>query len=458
LYQADGKPAYEDKRYKGPQYVLSADTNYDGFIDDAEALYGFNGQAHFDQTLDLANGNALQAMVRRDAGAGAKGMTSFNNNLMQPSAWVGMHPQLVEYDITRGDGTSIGQNGGDGLAAPGGQTVYEWYAGVIEMEISEAKRNRSVLLSETPIEFGGFNIMPADPIKQGQKGLIAAAVIYPEGATWDVDSDGDNSRMTATVTATGVLDVNDALEDEFRDFTIVAQKGASIYYADSYPVENILGEGKDGVAEDAQDMGHMAINYGNEAMWFRAGINPTDHHGMSDDSDADELFANMTAGADDPATVGVIENDPQTAVFEVAAGEPYRMHVLMPFAAGRGSTFDLHGHIFQRDPYACKGPGDTGAIRVELPGKCDMGTGLPRFNGGVSGDGQVGSQRLGFNPNGFYLGGIESWFAGQHYEIVLPSAGGETKVEGDYLFRDHMGLGNAGGLWGIVRVTPALEY
>ncbi len=56
--------------------------------------------------------------------------------------------------------------------------------------------------------------------------------------------------------------------------------------------------------------------------------------------------------------------------------------------------------------------------------------------------------------DGFYLGGIESWFAGQHYEIVLPSAGGENKVEGDYLFRDHMGLGNAGGLWGIVRVTP----
>jgi hypothetical protein len=457
LYQADGKPAYEDKRYKGPQYVLTADTNNDGIIDDAELLYGFNGVAHFDQTLDLPNGNALQAIVRRNAGAGAKGMTTFNNNLMQPSAWVGMHPQLVEYDITRGDGTSIGQNGGDGLAAPGGQTVYEWYAGVIQMDISEAKRNRSVTLSATPIEFGGFNITPADPIKQGQKGLIAAAVIYPEDATWDVDSDGDNSRMTATVTATGVLDVNDPYEDEFRDFVVVAQKGASMYYADSYPVENLLGEGSHGVAEDAQDMGHMAINYGNEAMWFRAGVNPTDFDGMTNDGDADELYANTTAGLDDLETVEV-ENDPQTAVFEVAAGEPYRMHVLMPFAAGRGSTFDLHGHIWQRDPYACEGPGDTGgadgtAEKVTLPGKCDMGNGLP----GSNGDGQVGSQRLGFNPNGFYLGGIESWFAGQHYEIVLPSAGGETKVDGDYLFRDHMGLGNAGGLWGIVRVTPYRE-
>ena len=77
-----------------------------------------------------------------------------------------------------------------------------------------------------------------------------------------------------------------------------------------------------------------------------------------------------------------------------------------------------------------------------------MGNGMA----GSYGNGQVGSQRLGFNPNGFYLGGVESWFSGQHYEIVLPSAGGEYKVTGDYLFRDHMGLGSAGGLWGIVRV------
>jgi len=38
--------------------------------------------------------------------------------------------------------------------------------------------------------------------------------------------------------------------------------------------------------------------------------------------------------------------------------------------------------------------------------------------------------------------------------VVISSAGGEHKVDGDFLFRDHMGLGNAGGLWGIVRVEP----
>jgi hypothetical protein len=73
---------------------------------------------------------------------------------------------------------------------------------------------------------------------------------------------------------------------------------------------------------------------------------------------------------------------------------------------------------------------------------------------GLPDGGSVGSQSLGDNPIGFHLGGIESWFGTQHYEIVIPSAGGSNSVPGDYLFRDHMGLGNAGGLWGIVRVNP----
>jgi hypothetical protein len=322
--------------------------------------------------------------------------------------------------------------------SPGGQTTYQWYAGHIEQKIDDYGDKREIELVATPIEFGGFNIIPADKIKQGQKGLIGAGVIYPPDATWTVDA---GSNTSAEVTARGVNDDEYTAPVPFRDFTIVAQKGASMYYADTYPVENLLGEGSHGVAEDAQDMGHMAINYGNEAMWFRAGVNPTDFDGMTNDPDASELFSNYAKGVD---------GDPQTAVFTVTAGDPYRLHVLMPFAAGRGSTFDLHGHVWQRDPYACEGPGDTGTIKVELAGKCDMGNGIT----GANGDGQVGSQRIGFNPNGFYLGGIESWFAGQHYEIVLPSAGGLSEIDGDYLFRDHMGLGSAGGLWGIVRVEP----
>ena len=74
-------------------------------------------------------------------------------------------------------------------------------------------------------------------------------------------------------------------------------------------------------------------------------------------ANAEEAYANARIGG-----------DPETAVFTVGAGDPFRMHVLMPSAVGRGSTFDLHGHVWQRDPYVCVGDDDLG-----VPGKCDMG-------------------------------------------------------------------------------------
>jgi hypothetical protein len=441
LFQADGKPAYEDKRDKGIKVYV--DDDYNGYdIDDVEAV-----TANFDQTLDLATGNSITAVVRRERGANdaPQGMTSFQSNLMQPSAHVGLHTQLLEYDVTRSDGTNVGQNPAQQSVAPGSQGEYQWYAGVIEMQtVSGPGSKRNVELVATPVEFGGFNIMPTDKVEQGQKGLVGAGVVYPAGSTWTVDA---GTNTAATVYAPG---------GTFRDFTTIALKGASILYANSYPVENLEGEGSFGVAEDAQDMGHMAINYGNEAMWFRYGRNPTAVGGnaMCGGDGAGVCLGGVPTGEASKAFSNTLENldggvggaigDPETAVFEVARTEPFRMHVLMPFSPGRGSTYDLHGHVWQRDPYVCPNDTDLG-----LPGKCNMGNG----HAGNAGNGSVGSQNLGDNPIGFELGGIESWFSGQHYEIVIPSAGGSFGVPGDYLFRDHMGLGNAGGLWGIVRVT-----
>jgi hypothetical protein len=423
--------------------VLMADTDQDGVGDSPPS-----GTVYFDQTLDLASGNAITGFVRRDRGVAPNGMTTFQSNLMQPSAYIGLHPQLVEYDVTRADGTMVGQNG-NSVVAPGGKKSYQWYAGHIDATVvveettittgkgskkkTETVKRRNVELVATPVEFGGFNLMPADKMEQGQKGLMGAGVIYPEGAVWSVDA----GTTTSATVYSPPLNEGDP-ERNFRDFTTIAQKSASMFYADTYPVENLLGEGSFGVAEDAQDMGAMTINYGNEAMWFRFGINPTDHPAMSNEPNADMSFSNALVGG-----------DPETPVFAVQAGDPFRMHVLMPFAAGRGSTFDLHGHVWQRDPYVCPGNGDTGSPGAPLKGKCDMGNG---HAGNVAGNGQVGSQALGWNPQGFYLGGIESWFGSQHYEIVIPRAGGSFQVDGDYLFQDRMGLGHTAGLWGIVRV------
>jgi len=430
VFDAAGAPVFYDKGAGEPLFL------------DQTATIPATPPVTFDQMPDLANGNAIPAMVRRDRGEDdtLEGMTSFNNNLMAPSAWAGLHPALVEYDVTRADGTVVGQNSQGQLASPGGTTKYQWFAGHLEdKRLTGGNPNlRRVEIQDTPIEFGGFNLMAADKVKQGQKAMLGAGVIYPQGSGWTVDPG------TTTSASVGPDANGDGVPDSvaFRDFTVVAQKGASMYYADSFPLENILGEGTFGVAEDSQDMGHMAINYGTEPLWFRFGVNPTNASGNA--GAAGHLGA-VTAG--DAYSNALAEGvDPETAVFTVARNTPFRQHVLMPFGPGRGSTFDLHGHVWQRDPYVC--PGDE---HLTLPGKCDMGNGLP----GQPGTGSVGSQALGDNPIGFWLGGIESWFAGEHYEVVIPSAGGANGVTGDYLFRDHMGLGNSQGLWGIVRVEGA---
>jgi hypothetical protein len=417
VYNDSGKPVFEDpfNKPKG----LNADTDGDGLGDTPYAREDIN----FDSMPDLATGNAITGIVRRDRSS-PQGMTTFQSNLMVPSATVGLHPSLVEYDVTRGDGTNVGQNPSQQTAGPGEQRTYQWYAGHIEAHpASGPASKKNVELVATPIEFGGFNIMPTDKLEQPQKGLIGAGVIYPKGSTWTVDP-GSTTMATVRSGLDGTT---------FRDFTTIAQKGTSLFWSDSEPVENIEGQGDFGVAEDAQDMGHQAINWDTEPLWFRFGMNPTNGHGLEDLNNSGDAYSNSLAGG----------NDPETAVFTVQPGMPFRQHVLMPTGSGRGSTFDLHGHVWQRMPYICPASNDLG-----ITGKCDVGNG----HTGLVGTGEVGSRNLGNNLISFGQGGIDAWFPGAHYEVVIPSAGGTNGVPGDYLFRDHMGLGNTQGLWGIIRV------
>lgn len=431
VYNDLGKPVFMNLGDKNKGFW--ADTNADGKGDTALTI----DQVNFDSMPDLAVPNPLPAIVRLDRD-NPQGMTSVQSNLLTPSPFVGLHPALVEYDVTRSDGTEVGQNNGlrAQTAGPGEQVAYQWYAGHISAKLSSTNTtSRSYTLVATPIEFGGFNIMPADKIEQPQHGLVGAGVIYPQDATWTVDA-GTTTSATVTEPASGGQG-----PWVFRDFSIVAQKGVAMFYADSFPVHNQEGsEGAFGVTEDSQDMGGLTINYGTEPMWFRFGVNPNVHGGLNHVA-AGDAYSNSLVGG-----------EPQTAVFTAKGGQPFRMHVLMPTGPARGSTFDLHGHVWQRDPYVCA------SADLGLNGKCNMGNGMA----GAAGTGEVGSKRLAGlgqpgqwryeNPMGMALGGIESWYPGSHFEVVNSSAGGGWKIPGDYLFRDHMGMGNAGGLWGILRV------
>ncbi len=372
----------------------------------------------FDDNPDLANLTSLMGVVNRDRG-GAQGVTTFNNNLIRPSSYVGLHTQLVSYDISKADGTNVGRNPSQ-LAPPGGQARYRWYAGDIS-GISAGVNTRGVRLVATPIEFGGANIMPADKIKQGQKSLIGALIIEPVGSAWTEDA---TRRTSASV---GPDANRDGRPDSvlFRDFALLWQKQLSHRYSDGTAVENVAAEGV--ISEDSQDSGQMAINYGSEPLWFRFRLRPNADFGNTAGGlgavpNAHEAYSNSLVGG-----------DPVTPVLTATAGQQTRLRLLEPHGAFRGSVFKLHGHGWQRDPYVCPGSADLG-----LAGKC-VQTELP-------------SKAIGVNPIGMYIGGQENLHPYSHFEVFLPSAGGSGAVPGDYLFRDYQSTANLCGQWGLLRV------
>jgi len=415
---------------------------------------------------DLAGYNTLLQMVLRDrqaepeAGEPANSVTTFNNNLIRPSSYVGLHPQLVSYDVSTSDGVNVGLNAEEMTAPPGERVEYTWYAGDVRFEPVDKtecpgpKPNRPnqapcVRAIATAVEFGGSNLIPADKVKQGQKGLIGALVIEPQDSTWpdalDSLTDTERDRQVADNTAirktradvTVDCAESDSVCESFEDLVVMVQKGNNHRHDDGEAVPNIASEGQ-GIPEDSHDAGQKGVNYGTEPAWFRFGLAPDANFGRGPGefgarADAWKLYHNTAPQAGE---------DPATPVYDVVAGAETRMRVLEPTGVGRGTTFTMHGHIWQRDPYLC--PDDT---TDGIPGKCpsvdplDMSTDL-----GLS------SPRIGHNPIGMWMGGQESVQPYQHFEIRLENTGGANGIDGDYLWRDQASFGNTDGIWGLMRV------
>jgi len=373
-----------------------------------------------------------------------QGSTTFQTNLIKPSSFAGLHPQLITYDTSRDDGTVIGQNTSGVLNPYSGVTPpllteqVRWYAG----DLKATRDGNTYTLTATPVEFGTSNIQAADQIYQGMKGLVGQLVIEPVNSTWTEDADDParpNTRMAATVAGPS---------GTFRDFSLVITKGNTQYYADSSPVEHLNGEGI-GIPEDPQESSGMAMNYGIEPAWFRFGIRPNAAFGNNNTPASFgfqtqfDLYSNnrlqppVTAGGTSPGPFG----DPETPVFMADAGLPFRMRLGVPHGTNRGTTFQLHGHGWQRDPYICVDAAGLPTSKDGLLGRCATT--------------ELGSTGIGHNPLAKYMGAQESINAPTHFDIVVASAGGGNAVLGDYLFRDTASFGNASGLWGIVRVAAA---
>jgi len=365
------------------------------------------------------------AVPDRDGFSGLPALViNFNANQIKPSSTVGVHPQLLAYTLKSDDGMNVGRNPSQ-VASPGQKLTYNWYAG----DLTRDPSNNNLIA--TPVEFGAVNLLPADTIKQPLKGLGAALIIEPQGATWTTDA---NTRTAATVTSGGT---------SFREFVVFAQSGVNLRDAHDNPICPVGGKAIGGPgarlgrtrvrtarpnpppappapalqsaicggAEDAEDSGNMAINYRSEPMWFRFGFDPGAPFEFTRNYDFTNAVSNSLVGG-----------DPATPVFTAKAGTPVRFRLVSPGSLNRAGVFQMHGHIWQREPYAA---------------------------------GSVASQSISNNPLSEYRGAQEGMGMNNHFDIVLQNgAGGAFKVPGDYLFRDQASFHMDGGRWGLLRVQP----
>jgi hypothetical protein len=323
----------------------------------------------------------------------------FNSNQIRPSEHVGMQPQLLAYDVSRDDGMNVGLNDGDGTVRPGKAVSYRWYAGDLRRDPVTDK------LIATPVEFGTTNLLPADPIEQGGKGLGAVLVVEPKGATWKTDA---NTRLAATVTSPS---------GTFREFVMVNQAGIQLRDRNGNPICPIEGRADEegGAAttclgsDDAEETGNVAVNYRSEPMWFRLGFDPGAPLTQTRNVDMTNAVSNSQIGG-----------EPATPVFTAKAGTPVRIRLAEHAGHTRNGVFNLHGHIWQREPYLA---------------------------------GAVPSQSIGNNPLSEYRTMQEGLGTGNHFDIVLQNgAGGAFRISGDYLFRDQVSFILDGGRWGLFRV------
>jgi plastocyanin len=174
--------------------------------------------------IRAAAGDCIEITLRNALPPGALniGTTDGTTGIeLTTSHQVGLHPQLVSYDITQSNGVNIGINPTQSIGV-GEVKKYKWYAG----SRTQDEAGNTVF---TPVEFGSVSLSPADPLRQHPYGLVGAMVIEPEGSTWKTD---DNSRTSANVySADGAL--------LFREFVTVVQDDLARLATENIPAGHV---------------------------------------------------------------------------------------------------------------------------------------------------------------------------------------------------------------------------
>ena len=373
---------------------------------------------------------------------------SFNINQLRTTERVGIHAQSLRKHVGTNDGINVGRNPVQTIL-PGQSRRYEWYAGVVDWQNSNAPAFQ-------PVEFGALNLMPADPIKQGGKGLFGAIVIQPADSYWGFDTTPPEPFSSGTVPlATRASAVVFGEKAPYRDFVLVGQDDANLRLSGSRsarsgtldpqddggvappvqlpgtpfdePVRRVaqcVGAADDAIRTmcevrdeevDAVDAAHKAFNYRSEAGWMRRVHSAAMPRSVTLLQRQNDLLSDGFNG---------INSRNQTPRFCALPGDAVRMRVLFPNGHGRNHVIEVAGHNWDDQPFVNN------------------------------------STELGEDPLSTHVGTRDTVGPGSNWNMLLShGAGGSNSVAGDYQVRDTLQLGlrrrSLGGAQGQreVRVT-----
>ena len=161
-----------------------------------------------------------------------------------PSTRVGLRAQMMSYNVLQSSGTNVGFNptltAEPGKGGPGTTVTYYWYAGNLQFNPDGA-----VAVAQ-PVELGGLNLLPSDPIQQGTQGLVASLIVEPPNTSWCLDA---NTRAQAYVYP-GQVTCPTTATPLFRELVVVSQDDFNNSFGTS-----------------------DAVNYRTEPLLFRFGQN-----------------------------------------------------------------------------------------------------------------------------------------------------------------------------------------
>ncbi|HSE18237.1 MAG TPA: hypothetical protein VLB46_14365 [Pyrinomonadaceae bacterium] len=148
-----------------------------------------------------------------------------------------------------------------------------------------------------------------------------------------------------------------------------------------------------------------AINYRTE---------PWNHRFLKAGTDVSCMTSNTLADPTQAAPTQI--GEPQTPIFRADPGDQVRFRMTHPLGTGNSEVFTIHGHSWQKNPY------------------------------------QNNSTTIAPNNLSQWIGSRDNHGSTDHFDLVIPSAGGTNRKVGDYLYTTYLPADAWAGSWGIFRV------